>query len=251
MGEPIKRATLGAVAKEYEARGNVGGARQEQQTEFNPGAVFFGKNIGSDTILPGDRLGLFGLRYALSNFTSVGFEYARRRLLNNKLKVGICRLDSNSPDVEDYGVNATALTPARTNHICKFKVTPSDFFLTFVYVPSGVLRPAGYYYVDIYGVASAEKNDDTFARTWGEFSTESDPDQQGGRYIVALCCRIETTVTAQDVISEITSQDILRKLGASRKSQSVVTEVNFNIDSNGYLEIIPTFTTIRYIGWEL
>ena len=239
MGEPIKRATLSAVAKEYEARGNVGGARQEQQTEFNPGAVFFGKNIGSDAILPGDRLGLFGLRYALSNFTSVGFEYARRRLLNNKLKVGIIRLDSNSPDVEDYGVNATALTPARTNHICKFKVTPSDFFLTFVYVPSGVLRPAGYYYVDIYGVASAEKNDDTFARTWGEFSTESDPDQQGGRYIVALCCRIETGgLSLEEVDDEIDAT-----LAEKTTTIQYISSTHFAVSTDGYLTITSASTS--------
>lgn len=244
MGEPIKRATLGAVAKEYEARGNVGGARQEQQTEFNPGAVFFGKNIGSDTILPGDRLGLFGLRYALSNFTSVGFEYARRRLLNNKLKVGICRLDSNSPDVEDYGVNATALTPARTNHICKFKVTPSDFFLTFVYVPSGVLRPAGYYYVDIYGVASAEKNDDTFARTWGEFSTESDPDQQGGRYIVALCKKLqEEGLSLEEVDDEIDAT-----LATKLKTKNIIVGFVPTITNDGYLHLGSSYNSIKYYG---
>lgn len=246
MGEPIKRATLGAVAKEYEARGNVGGARQDQQTEFNPGAVFFGKNIGSDAILPGDRLGLYGLRYTLSSFTSIGFEYARRRLLNNKLKVGISRLNSNSPDVEDYGVNATALTPARTNHICKFKVTPSDFFLTFVYVPSGVPGTAGYYYVDIYGVASAVKNDDTFARTWGEFSTESDPDQQGGRYIVALCKKLQeeglSLEEVDDEIDNVLSERLITK--------SLAAGFRVTINDQGYLSVGYTPATINYYGEE-
>ena len=239
MGEPIKRATLGAVAKEYETRGNVGGARQEQQTEFNPGAVFFGKNIGSDAILPGDRLGLYGLRYTLSSFTSVGFEYARRRLLNNKLKVGISRLNSNSPDVEDYGVNATALTPARTNHICKFKVTPSDFFLTFVYVPSGVPGTAGYYYVDIYGVASAVKNDDTFARTWGEFSTESSPDQQGGRYIVALCKKLqEEGLSLEEVDDEIEAT-----LAETTTTIQYISSTHFAVSTDGYLTITSASTS--------
>lgn len=241
MGEPIRRKTLAAIAREYERDGRVAPWQPDAPKEFNPGAVFFGVNGDATPIMPGDKL--VCTDFAVWN---IGYEAAYRQVIKNKIKFFVQHWDDeNNVENPDQPILIRALTPASHNHICQFIVIPGNYYLANVYFPNGTLTS----YVMNNGVGTNTK-DDAFA--YVEFSSQlSAADQSGGKYGVALCAKIETGVTAQDVISEITSQDILRKLGASRKSQSVVTEVNFNIDSNGYLEIIPTFTTIRYIGWEL
>ena len=56
MGEPIRRKTLAAIAREYERDGRVAPWQPDAPKEFNPGAVFFGVNYSQTPIMPGDRI---------------------------------------------------------------------------------------------------------------------------------------------------------------------------------------------------
>jgi len=148
MGEPIKRATLGAVAKEYEARGNVGGARQDQQTEFNPGAVFFGVNTDAIGVLgpiqPGDELRIIGFYPP-----SLSYANAVRRVYRNKIKLEVALSTSDAP-------KAVALTGAKYRHICRFKAIDGNLYFADVYVPDPQEQ---YLYVDVNGTATNEDAD--------------------------------------------------------------------------------------------
>ena len=245
MGQPIRRLTLSTMANEYESRGNLAAPHQGEPQEINPGAIFYGENKDDEPIMPGDRLHVSGFYNILG---SVAFQYAYRRLLNNKLKIAVSL--ASAKDVEEFlTYNAIALTPATKKHICKFKFTPSDFFLSTVYVPSGVTPNAIYgYYIDSRGVAlGGEKTDDAFAKTWGDYSQPSDPDQQGGKYIVALCRRLqEEGLSLEEVDDEIDGRVegtyVRSKLNTT--SGTVVTGVEFSTDTdNRYLYISLTTTS--------
>lgn len=239
MNRKLKRSTLAAIEDWW--NGNQGGGRaptmEEQVDRVVNSQTFFGVyqreliTLNPPPIMPGDYL--FPRSFCPP---TISYANAVKQIYRNKLKVVV---DITSAYVA--GDNPiVALTPAKVGRICQFKSLGDLLYYANIAIPD---PNETYLYVDVNGTAT-NTEDDAYADIL--FMTGA-----SNGYAVGMCEKIETGVTAQDVISEITSQDILRKLGASRKSQSVVTEVNFNIDSNGYLEIIPTFTTIRYIGWEL
>ena len=232
MGEPIKRATLSAVAKEYEARGNVGGARQEQQTEFNPGAVFFGVNISQTPIMPGDKI--FPEWFVPR---TIGYEVAYRRVIRNKLKIQVRPWNAATDPPQDTAM-IRAITPAAPNHICKFEFVPSDYYLANVYFPDGTITD----YVDFNGVGTDDE-DDAFASI-ERFSSLSAADQSGGKYGVALCCRIETGgLSLEEVDDEIDA-----KFTAATKTKTIVSSVSASIDVSGYLLISTGGSSITYYG---
>ena len=92
-----------------------------------------------------------------------------------------------------------------------------------------------------------EKTDDAFAKTWGDYSQPSDPDQQGGKYIVALCRRLqEEGLSLEEVDDEIDGRVdgtyVRSKLNTT--SGTVVTGVEFSTDTdNRYLYISLTTTS--------
>ena len=249
------------MANEYESRGNLAAPHQGEPQEINPGAIFYGENKDDEPIMPGDRLHVSGFYNILG---SVAFQYAYRRLLNNKLKIAVSL--ASAKDVEEFlTYNAIALTPATKKHICKFKFTPSDFFLSTVYVPSGVTPNAIYgYYIDSRGVAlGGEKTDDAFAKTWGDYSQPSDPDQQGGKYIVALCRRLQEELTGDavmatlDVNSSSTVTDVtatkgtVQKIDSASASISTIDTASLSLSGTQTQGAVEVVTDIQAIGGAL
>ena len=237
MGRPIKRSTLDAIASEYEAKNQVGTPpTQGEPQEINPGAIFYGVNWGDDPIMPGDRLFLLGFHNAI-----ISYKYAYRRLLNNKIKLSVNKWKETNPEPTDSKVIFQAITPATHNHICKFKCTPSEVFFANVYGPPDGESPRRYQYITINGVGTDDK-DEAFAY-WGPCSLASDPDQQGGRYYVALCAKIQQ--------EELTGDAVMATLNVN--SASTVTNVTettgtVNIPTAASVTITPTGNVALALG---
>ena len=131
-----------------------------------------------------------------------------------------------------------AITPAAPNHICKFEFVPSDYYLANVYFPDGTITD----YVDFNGVGTDDE-DDAFASI-ERFSSLSAADQSGGKYGVALCCRIETGgLSLEEVDDEIDA-----KFTAATKTKTIVSSVSASIDVSGYLLISTGGSSITYYG---
>ena len=236
MGRPIRRLTLSTMANEYESRGNLAAPQQGEPQEINPGAIFYGVNWGDDPIMPGDRLRLLGF-----NNAATSYKYAYRRLLNGKNKLAVRKWKENHPETTDSNAIFQAITPAALDRICKFKCTPSEVFFANVYGPPDGESPRSYQYITINGVGTDDR-DEAFAY-WGPCSLASDPDQQGGRYYVALCAKIQKEgLSLEEVDDEIDT----KLANVPRTSKTVTSDVYFTV-SDGYLVLNRTTTSFTYL----
>ena len=234
MGEPIRRKTLAAIAREYERDGRVAPWQPDAPKEFNPGAVFFGVNGDATPIMPGDKL--VCTDFAVWN---IGYEAAYRQVIKNKIKFFVQHWDDeNNVENPDQPILIRALTPASHNHICQFIVIPGNYYLANVYFPNGTLTS----YVMNNGVGTNTK-DDAFA--YVEFSSQlSAADQSGGKYGVAMCTKIETGgLSLEEVDDEIDA-----KFTAAKKTKTIISSVSASIDASGYLLIRTSGSSITYYG---
>ena len=229
MGEPIRRKTLAAIAREYERDGRVAPWQPDAPKEFNPGAVFFGVNGDATPIMPGDKL--VCTDFAVWN---IGYEAAYRQVIKNKIKFFVQHWDDeNNVENPDQPILIRALTPASHNHICQFIVIPGNTYLANVYFPNGTLTS----YVMNNGVGTNTK-DDAFA--YVEFSSQlSDADQSGGKYGVALCTKIETGgLSLEEVDDEIDAT-----LAEKTTTIQYISSTHFAVSTDGYLTITSASTS--------
>lgn len=234
MGEPIRRKTLAAIAREYERDGRVAPWQPDAPKEFNPGAVFFGVNYSQTPIMPGDRI-------KVESFAPVNISYAvaYKRILKNKIKFS-CRPWDDEQDqiLPEQPITIRALTPAAQDHICQFVIIPGNAYFANIYFPDGTKTS----YATYEGVGTKDK-DSAFA--YVEItSLLSDADQSGGKYGVALCTKIETGgLSLEEVDDEIDA-----KFTAAKKTKTIISSVSASIDASGCLLISTGGSSITYYG---
>ena len=220
MGEPIRRKTLAAIAREYESYGKVAPGQPDAPKEFNPGAVFFGvflpKLTTNRAIQPGDALFPYSFYPA-----TIPYKNAVKQLLRNKLKVAV---EHN----HTYGeIPLSAITGAKQGHVCQFIAVGGSLYYAHIAIPDAT---QSYLYVDVNGTAT-NTEDDAFADIL--FMTNV-----VNGYAVAMCEKITA--------AEMTKQDIETTLGVTDTTQTVVTGLTTRIDANGYLQIGVSTTSINY-----
>ena len=220
MGEPIRRKTLAAIAREYESYGKVAPGQPDAPKEFNPGAVFFGvflpKLTTNRAIQPGDALFPYSFYPA-----TISYKNAVKQLLRNKLKVAV---EHN----HTYGeIPLSAITGAKQGHVCQFIAVGGSLYYAHIAIPDAT---QSYLYVDVNGTAT-NTEDDAFADIL--FMTNV-----VNGYAVAMCEKITA--------AEMTKQDIETTLGVTDTTQTVVTGLTTRIDANGYLQIGVSTTSINY-----
>ena len=222
MGEPIRRKTLAAIAREYESYGRVAPGQPDAPKEFNPGAVFFGVYLPRITpstrfgVEPGDTLFPYSFYPA-----TISYQNAVKQLLRNKLKVAVdySRTHNDNP--------ICALTGAMPNHVCQFIAVGGSLYYAHIAIPDAT---QSYLYVDVNGTAT-NTEDDAFADILFMTGVVNG-------YAVAMCEKITA--------AEMTKQDIETTLGVTDTTQTVVTGLTTRIDANGYLQIGASTTTINY-----
>ena len=229
MGEPIRRRTLAAIAREYERDGRVAPWQPDAPKEFNPGAVFFGVNYSQTPIMPGDRI-------KVESFAPVNISYAvaYKRILKNKIKFW-CRPWDDEQDqiLPEQPITIRALTPAAQDHICQFIVIPGNAYFANIYFPDGTKTS----YATYEGVGTNDK-DSAFA--YVEItSLLSDADQSGGKYGVALCTKIETGgLSLEEVDDEIDAT-----LAEKTTTIQYISSTHFAVSTDGYLTITSASTS--------
>lgn len=229
MGEPIRRKTLAAIAREYERDGRVAPWQPDAPKEFNPGAVFFGVNYSQTPIMPGDRI-------KVESFAPVNISYAvaYKRILKNKIKFS-CRPWDDEQDqiLPEQPITIRALTPAAQDHICQFVIIPGNAYFANIYFPDGTKTS----YSTYEGVGTKDK-DSAFA--YVEItSLLSDADQSGGKYGVALCTKIETGgLSLEEVDDEIDAT-----LATKTTTIRYISSTHFAVTTDGYLTITSASTS--------
>lgn len=197
MGEPIRRRTLAAIAREYESYGRVAPGQPDAPKEFNPGAVFFGVFLPRITTRPVVRPGDTLFPYSFYPAT-ISYQNAVKQLLRNKLKVAV---EHN----HTYGEEPlTAITGAKQGHVCQFIAVGGSLYYAHIAIPDAT---QSYLYVDVNGTAT-NTEDDAFADIL--FMTNV-----VNGYAVAMCEKI--------IAAEMTGEEIVDKLRVS--SGNTVTSV--------------------------
>ena len=229
MGEPIRRKTLAAIAREYERDGRVAPWQPEAPKEFNPGAVFFGVNYSQTPIMPGDRI-------KVESFApvNIGYAVAYKRILKNKIKFW-CRPWDDEQDqiLPEQPITIRALTPAAQDHICQFIIIPGNAYFANIYFPDGTKTS----YATYEGVGTNDK-DSAFA--YVEItSLLSDADQSGGKYGVALCTKIETGGLSLEEVDDEIDATLAEKTTTIR----YISSTHFAVSTDGYLTITSASTS--------
>ena len=226
MGEPIRRKTLAAIAREYERDGRVAPWQPDAPKEFNPGAVFFGvflpKLTTNRAIQPGDALFPYSFYPA-----TISYQNAVKQLLRNKLKVAV---EHN----HTYGeIPLSAITGAKQGHVCQFIAVGGSLYYAHIAIPDAT---QSYLYVDVNGTAT-NTEDDAFADIL--FMTNV-----VNGYAVAMCEKIETGgLSLEEVDDEIDA-----KFTATKKTKTIISSVSASIDASGYLLIRTSGSSITYYG---
>ena len=226
MGEPIRRKTLAAIAREYERDGRVAPWQPDAPKEFNPGAVFFGvflpKLTTNRAIQPGDALFPYSFYPA-----TISYQNAVKKLLRNKLKVAV---EHN----HTYGeAPLSAITGAKQGHVCQFIAVGGSLYYAHIAIPDAT---QSYLFVDVNGTAT-NTEDDAFADILFMTGVVNG-------YAVAMCEKIVKSLTAAEA-----TNNTMAYLNAQKKvNETVVTNASFAVDSNGYLEIVNTTKRITYYG---
>ena len=226
MGEPIRRKTLAAIAREYERDGRVAPWQPDAPKEFNPGAVFFGvflpKLTTNRAIQPGDALFPYSFYPA-----TISYQNAVKQLLRNKLKVAV---EHN----HTYGeAPLSAITGAKQGHVCQFIAVGGSLYYAHIAIPDAT---QSYLFVDVNGTAT-NTEDDAFADIL--FMTNV-----VNGYAVAMCEKIETGgLSLEEVDDEIDA-----KFTAAKKTKTIISSVSASIDASGYLLISTGGSSITYYG---
>lgn len=224
MGQPIRRATLGAMAKEYEARGQVAPNQVEPQKEFNPGAVFFGVNIAGAVINPGEGLYIEGFYPS-----TISYANAVKQIYRNKLKLSVVTTSGQI----DREPDMLAITGARQNHIAQCKSIDGGLYFGNVYIPDATQT---YDYVDEDGVATND-SDAAFADLYYITNVVN-------HYAVGICHKLGGGgLTLEEVDDEIDAT-----LATKLKTKNIIVGFVPTITNDGYLHLGSSYNSIKYYG---
>ena len=245
----IRRSTCAAVCDWWEKNGPPAvmnkPAEPDPRSTSSLGFVFFGVNVDSFFVIPAGSV----VRIRGFYPTTISYQYARRRILNGKIKLSVSPPFVQDPTPAKFAL--TALTPAKPHHICRAKCPSGDIFFGNVYYPvyydpadvnhENPIWDHAYKYVTQYGVATDDL-DEAFAEIG--FESSYAPYDAGGQVAIAICKTLTPLTDEQKkAIEDAAVQDVAGKLTSTRAATiaSVTTQgTTIPVPTSGTVAITAT-----------
>lgn len=243
----IRRSTCAAVCDWWEKNGPPAvmnrPAEPDPRSTSSLGFVFFGVNIMRHiNFFPGNVVDILGFYPP-----EIGYKYAYRRILNNKIKLSI---GVNFDTIGNKFV-LTLLTPAKTGHISRAKCPSGNIFFGNVYYPvyydpadvnhENPIWGHAYKYTTQNGVATDDING-AFAEIG--FKSGFAPYDAGGQVAIAICKTLTPLTDEQKkAIEDAAVQDVASKLTSTKASTiaSVTTQgTTIPVPTSGTVAITAT-----------